>query len=464
MVERSEDATRAAFISEELISNAGHSRRFLVWGYAKDRPDILRSIVGAFQAGAKTPTLPDQLRFSIDGSLSAAIEGLFSAMFVVRAYTDQKAADRLVALMSKGHLETHLRGIVSEHLSSRSVGVCAAGPGENLLTGLRFAEYRFGGPSDAAFDEAAGTFATFLGSPHRQIPIAYLDFPDRWKGGDDTSWLRMVIGLPQWGDDETEEREREIEYQAIMLADKLRLTVWRSNPPGTQPGSLSERFHALSTAALPHPDPPGADTGSITRLIPVFVEGHAQPGLVARILRCAQPGDLRGGTMAVLSSHTVSTWLVQDSKVNNFIQQLKKEGLQGHYAEPDQEQTRTLTEGRQSFWLSWRCKDRPGVLLTVLNTLMKELGPDINVEREVSRVVRGDGPTCAGRMRLSVPEGAKLDFAHLEAAVSSKLEFALNDCPGVAQGWIDNPVRAGELEPDEEPWATLAFTAGTFSS
>src|SRR5664280_2515409 len=115
MVERSEDATRAAFISEELISNAGHSRRFLVWGHAKDRPDILRSIVGAFQAGAKTPTLPDQLRFSIDGSLSAAIEGLFSAMFVVRAYTDQKAADRLVALMSKGHLETHLRGIVSEH-------------------------------------------------------------------------------------------------------------------------------------------------------------------------------------------------------------------------------------------------------------------------------------------------------------------------------------------------------------
>lgn len=430
-------------------------RRFLVSLFTTDRPGVLLQAVQELRQGLDlSASVP--VGFSIDGSLSAAIHGTFSAMIVVRAYIETPGGEQLLrALPSdeiRAKLEDRLRGIVPApglevyrlpHTSSR------------LFLDRQFCEYRFGaGTAASRLGRIARDFTARLG--RAGIPIAYLNFPDPWREQPGHDWLRIGVGI-----ENAPMSSIDADLDAVICAREHHCVVAKYDPALRGDG-LGGRFHVLDDFSGPE----GEHAPTAGPVDVVFLEGPAEVGYVAEMLSCAPDDSVLGGSMAVLAGHTVASWIVQAGAGREFLAkarepQLSRQTLRG----PAREQ---LIEGLDpgptthanatEFWVCWRCRETPGVLAKVLEETQAATGGPtswLNVDRAVSRVL-AQGQTCAGKLKFSlVSAGGGADLAAIQTRVHEALAGALTNWEPGREDWKSNPVLVLGTEPAADPWASL---------
>jgi hypothetical protein len=435
-------------------------RRFLISVFAEDRPGILRGVVSSVATGFELPPVPRPIRFSLDGSLSAAIHGTFSSVLVVRAYCESRAGQAMLRWVPEELLVDALASRVRAQIGDCPVEVYPLRHSTaDLFSGRRFSEYRFGsGRADYDFGSVARDFAIALGDS--SVPIAYLHFPDSWRDQPAEKWLRVGVAF-----DHPLSSSIEVDIRAAEIAESHQCLLKKYDPSIDGRG-LGERFVVLEDARLEGEQ--ASDAAQSFSADVVFVEGEARPGYVAAMLRGSDPGEVLGGSMTVLAGHTVATWIIKGGRGQAVIDRLA--GAHEARAEddprpPDREllspQLVADPDGLRShgeFWVCWRCGEKPGVLDAILEVVWDHFGgeTEVSIEREVSRVV-AEGDTCAGKMLVSFlsapPES--MELSALRDAIARRIAFALEGWAPRRSDWIGAPVLVESYEPGEDPWATL---------
>lgn len=464
--------------------------RFLVSIFLHDCRGILARVLGVFDEGITLAAgaTEHRVRFSIDGSLSSSIGSAFVLAFVIRPSYDPQLG-RLAPFMNLRTpevLKAALRKALSSVQDERS-GLKAqvqAFPfdalDEHLFSGRRFSEYRFAistqrpvmrGDASSPLGILAAKFAQSLGS--YDVPIAYLYFPDMSRTDvSDLSWLRVGVGASAEVLDSLD-----VDVIANGLAREYSC-IYRKYDPSRVSATLEDRFRLIEDYRGDRKLTPAEEsTEGAGSVDVVFAEGPARIGYIGSLLAGTMDMDLLGGSMTVLAGHTISAWIVPygagPSLVNHAISVDPESVLSGQsriFSQPLVSGWGLSPDPGKSFWLAWRCADRPGVFREVVTLLSEflevdcEIGPEpMDIRYAISRVLT-DGNSCAGKLRFLLAPG--VSSSSFEARVST-LERRVRDSLLVSPrvwkprdpAWLQSPVVIREGEPGEEPWASLLVDA-----
>lgn len=471
--------------------------RFLVSVFVPDRTGIAYSILSVFDHGVAVGD-SETVHFSVDGSLLSVAEDICSLTFVVRV-VDLVSPDGLPTVESE--LREELRKALARLYASNLESFFEGGRHEPTITPFTaqheswlyrnrpFTEFRFG-VADRSFPHQIERLAIILneftaGLRTLRVPIAYLYFPMQWStaaqdlGLEASSWpsvpvrwLRIAIGgPPEVGN------LFELQREADRLAEASGASLALYSPASTGT-SMGKRFtlvrQAIDRSASEHGDEVANRVEGDHSVL--FVGGPARVGLVDDVLKIVLPlvskkATLSAGTMTVLQGHTVASWTMPSSSAGSAADALRgaKERLRlTHVSGPhDVGERGHVVEKRGSFWIAWRCGDRPGMFKRVLETVAVFSGVDpldgpdvanrLSIDYALSRVL-ADGRTCAGKVKFSeVHSGDRgpIDEAALAEALRSALRDAIEGWACSKPDWMRNPVLVARSEPAEDPWAEL---------
>lgn len=426
-----------------------------------------------------------RVRFSIDGSVSSVLFGTFFLGFAVRPVGGIEApgvdASRidLVADALEGALKKRLIR-VSACLTPYVKVVKSEPVHSDIFSGRVFSEYRFGlarpvpvpgGPSyRPLFSEVAREFTATLGRDG--IPLAYLYFPDEGTGSDSESdWIRFGVAA-----DEAVSSLLEADKDAAELARKYKC-VLRKYDPGSRAEFMGDRFRTIASHG-------SLDTDGCVQ-IPrevdvVYSAGTARKGYVAEMVNFDGGTRLLAGSMTVLAGRTVACWVTERGRgveLRDLIQSVNKGDPAGD-VELQAIDTGNISTTHQatSLWVAWRSPDRPGVMRDIVSGLTSEVrritgvrkdslkGPDFRYS--VSRVL-ADQNSCAGKIKFSIDAAAARAVLAEADQISRTLERRLSSAVPLLErlrnrgkGRLEIVLR--DVEPGEEPWASLVVEANTF--
>lgn len=434
--------------------------RFLVSAFVRDRPGLLRSVLRVLNSGVVV-SAPSHfkasertVRFSLDGTLSAAVDGAFVLAFVARAIVREEllAAHPLLmdelALSLKSQIALSLALTANdEELIDPVVSTFTELP-DSIFENRRFAEFRFGVRRlpdwRQRLSDATVEFCKVLAKA--SVPIAYLYFPDSGEP-DSFAWVRFGVGATRGA---AEMAEVDLSANSIALSHSMRFDMYDAASSGF---SMMERMTVIADYT-----PAGSECSEcqLDDVDVVFVQGPARPGFVASMIGAS--AFLQGGSMTVLAGHTVACWVVPKGHGDGLISSIEGRSEQAHGL--DTVILRRLGpvgagESRpSSFWLSWVCEDRPGVFYRLLEDLTEAVdrldGVKANVRFSISRVL-ADGK-CAGKLKFEIDETVSErlvgELSRLEGMLQDELRSATNESAIVV---------LAQSEPREEPWGSLPF-------
>jgi hypothetical protein len=447
------DPTIRARLLRESSTFAG--RQYLITAVAADRSGLLAGLAQrlAPPGGTRTQSEPE-FAFSIDGSVASALLGTFSVAAIVRVVDDEPPStapsDTEVAESLKARV--HQAGF-AECDVERFTAV-----EDRLFDRRLFDEYRFelipgrSAPASTVLQDFASGLAD------REIPIAYLRFPDP-PGRDRGPALRVAIGST------LRARAR---FATDLLASSCAQrhgTAVEKYDAALQWLDYEKRFVSLrdlgprrqGTLVVPAISEPDQ------LLAPVFTSLPAEPGRVAHILRVIKGSGatIEAGVMMVLGGYTIATWLVPDGQQPTVQMALASDPeLQEWGAEVRVPKLAALRHSNMSkpegepVWVGWRCRDIPGVMATVLDSVAAALGRPFNVEYSVSRVL-ADAETCAGKILVTVPGPEMVNHEQICSRAAAAISPFLREWNPSDSSWLSSPVMVGSDEPWESPWGGI---------
>jgi hypothetical protein len=489
------DAT--AWIEQE-VAFFDSAPRFLISIFWEDRPGVLARTLRVINDGIWLPddtgdSLPAdngrQIEFSIDDSLSSSIGDAFVLALVVSLVNKTESMDTSdqmrarIALQSA--LDSALRDMADASRLPPSVKVFPfrALP-RRLFFGRQLSEYRFGvniSPRQASYEALGALAASFARRMGAQgIPIAYLYFPDDLEANQDICWLRIGVGAPA-----QPVESLMLDLVVDRLAEEYHC-IYKVYDPGLPGRSMKERFRHINDYRLTNNDEgssplqptiePGKQEDSDGQADFVFAEGPAEAGYVAEMLSGETRKQLMGGTMTVLAGHTVCCWVVQRGAGEQLAEHIR----QCNSHRPGSENTRvfyeplpsdllTVTRSGDSYWLAWKCADKPGVLHKVVDLLLNFVADscggsasDVDVKYAISRVV-AEGTICIGKLNFLIAnEAVAGSFAdsswRLERQIVKLLKAETRHAMARDRRW-EKPIAAiDNSEPGQEPWVSLLIT------
>jgi hypothetical protein len=481
-----------AWLDQEALSY-NRNTRFLVLIFWDDRPRILASVLEVFDAGVSVDARDTARgrrfrtgRFSIDGSLSSSIAGIFMLAFIVRPLDQQVAADGTATCRAlEAQIESKLNDLGREsRFEPRVTAVEYVTPNENILLRRRFAEYRFGVDADGSgaasgtggdLGELAADFAQEL--QKLDIPIAYMYFPDRW-GGESISWLRVGVGA----------KARLVDSLSVDLAANRLAEAYgcyfRVYDPTADGASMRQHFRDIADYRRPEgfveavkDGAPGdgvvhADGDAEVDVVVSSTPAHV--GDIARTLAGVGGEHVLGASVTVLSGTTISCWVVVGGHGKRFRDQIESVARQRGTLDVTQmlQSPPGLTlpvlrdQDQQSFWIAWRCDDRAGIIKDVVGHLLEYVGrrgtpDDVDIKYAVLRVLE-DRRSCAGKINFVVARREVadwLDDERLTILRKGLQELLLPSAPG-RTGKLPEVV-VSTSEPGGQPWASLVVGVGS---
>jgi hypothetical protein len=489
----------AAWISPEAPF-PDNGPEFLISVFWGDRPGVMARVLHVLDDGVARPgsgalssASSNTIRFSIDGSLSSSIAGVFVLAFIARPTQEANLAVSAnaseICSLLKRTVAQALNEVEGTNEFPAKVEVFTIRPlDRKIFFSRRFTEYRFGMQiaSEAVtshndlLGQLTARFTRELGS--YGAPIAYLYFPDKWDDEEGARWLRVGVGAPSRAVDSLT-----LDLIANGLA-KAHGCLYKIYDPGLPGPSMGDRFRKIEDyrpvrgALQPVKASPSAavigDTEAHVDV--VFAEGSARPGYVGDMLAGLPSDQLRGGSMTVIAGHTISCWVVKQGLGPRLEGHIRRQNDRFGDADArvffESVRTRHRTVAQpevsvvNSFWLAWSCPDDPGILRKIVDRLRAfvrkiagEAPVDIDVKYGISRVL-ADNRGCAGKVNFSLTSDSVVSklagsLSDLEQEVHNLLHQELRDVYALHPRWSPPAVLMSTSEPGEEPWASLVIGA-----
>lgn len=507
----------APMLPERYPDVAAVAPRLLVSAYASADDSVLTGILRVLDKGIEVDSLSvaqqnPYVQFAVEGSSAASVSSMTALSFVVRPITSAeyqdlpRIAERLKASIvdalgdQGGNSAIGTRYVEVWPFTNFSNG--------NLFQSTLFHEFRFGVDASGGqftntkrLSQVLARFSRQLGE--KQVPIAYFYYPHAWKTGrqgplavlgelaDGMLWLRVAVGFPQGIVEPLE-----IQMIAANIAEDLDVALCLYNP-ASDAELMGGRFELIaipslmrsSLPAAPDAPVPGGqvaelDSSSLSdspAITAVFVEGRARAGLIADMMGSTdlENPHIYGGSMSVLQGHTVAAFLVDSEIGTAFEAKLKRvvsDGGPSRTGSGEVYPTRRSEVTYDTIWISWRCPDRPDVLVSLMDRLLRmtdTLADDlegygeirasrafVRVEYLVSRAL-AEGNASAGKIKLSFRSDvvsrllAKSDI--LTAQLRSAVMASRDDWNPPVDEWRRHPISVSPGEPAEDPWALLGF-------
>ena len=455
----------------------GQEQRLVVAIFASDGVALLSTALGVFVDG------PDA--FTLDGSVAASTSNVASMCFVLKKVNSGGQPEPNMAAADLEELINRLEGRLRDALPEAKVRVDELRENSeslNLFVGRHLGEVRFGVDVSDGRDWSVqcGAMVSEVASylRDRSIPISYIYGPFVWRSrtiesgyftreeAEDLRWVRIGYGLTgSWGSDF---------LHGVHFENLANRYGWHF---GFYSASLNEADGFAGRFVIERCSEPIAETSEESEATDmaghdgsVVMSGEsecraqdvldAEIGLVSRLVGLPdQPRSIDGISMAALVGKTMISVVG-----NGPFDELDAVAVN------DAVPTRALAnEARDSFWIAWRCADRPGIAARVVGTFEKFLGEvgcdGLQIEYSVTRALQ-DGETCAGKLRVAGPAPSVAQAmddkcaSELERLLTASLESALSGWDPPYASWRENPVQVKDFEPTEEPWATLALRAG----